>query len=389
MSRRRAVALVARREVTERVRQRSFQVSTALTLLLVAVASVLPGVLGGSDDEPERYRVGADDAASQRVVAAASGQRISVRRVTDRAAADRGLRDETLDAAVLGGRTLLSLDGAPPELESALRAAASRAGSAAALRERGVAPEAIERALSPPPLAERTLEDSGDEQERTLVAFAAALLLYLQLLTYGLWVASGVVEEKASRVVEILLATIRPRELLAGKIAGLGLIGLAQLLLVVAVGVSLALVTGTLELGSSVLGAVGVVLLWFPLGYLLYASLYAAAGALVSRQEDLNSVSGPLTIVIVLAYIVSFQAAEDPGGTLARVAAIVPFTAPIVEPVRIVAGEGSLASSAIAVATTALAALVAVRIGARVYERAVLRTGKPVGLREALSSPAR
>lgn len=392
MSGRGAVALIARREIVERVRQRSFLISTGVTLAIVALVAVLPGVLGGGG--PERYDVGVDGADSEQVVAAAGGaglgeDRVGVREVADRAAAERALREERIDAAVLGGRTLLSLDGAPEALGAALSAGARRAGTAAALRRRGLSSEEIERSLSPTPLAERTLESSDDRDERRFVALATVLLLYLQLLTYGLWVAAGVVEEKASRVVEILLATIRPRQLLAGKIAGLGLIGLAQLLLVVAVGVSLALAAGTVEVESSALSTVGVVLLWFPLGYALYASMYAGAGALVSRQEDLQSSTSPMTVLIIAAYLVSFQAIEDPDGTLARVTAIVPFTAPLVAPVRIVAGEGSLAATAVAVAAVLVTTLLLVSLGARVYERAVLRTGKPVGLREALRLPAR
>lgn len=390
MTARASIALVARREIVERVRQRSFLISTIVTLLIVAAVAVLPGVLSG-DSGPDRYEVAVDGAPSQRVVEAAGlgAQRLEVRRVPGRAAAERALRGEDVDAAVLGGRTLLSLEGAPAALEAALQASARRVGSSARLRTRGLSPEAIEQALSPPPLAQRTLERSGDEDERRIVALATVLLLYLQLLTYGLWVAAGVVEEKSSRVVEILLSTIRPRELLAGKIIGLGLIGLVQLLLVVGVGVGLALAAGTLAVEANALGTIGVVLLWFPLGYALYASMYAAAGALVSRQEDLQNSSGPLTFLIVAAYVISFQAIDDPDGTFARVAAIVPFTAPLVEPVRIVAGEGSVAGAAISVAVVVATVVLLVRLAARIYERAVLRTGKPVALREALRSPPR
>ncbi len=388
MNARRAIALVAQREIVERVRQRSFVISTVVTLVIVALAAVLPGLIGGGG--PERYRVGVVGEGSQPVaqaaVAAATRFEVEIEpeRVAARAAAERALEADELDAAIVGGRTLLSRDSPPDELEQALQAGAQRARSISVLREGGLSPGVIERALSPPALATRTLEEAGAEDERRFVALAAVLLLYIQLLTYGLWVAAGVVEEKASRVVEILLAAIAPRELLAGKVIGLGLVGLAQLLLVVAVGAGLALASGTVEVESSALGTIAVVLLWFPLGYALYASMYAAAGALVSRQEDLQSSSGPLTLIVIAAYLVSFQAIDDPAGGLARIAGLVPFTAPLVQPVRLVTGEGSLGSALAAVAIIALTTLVIVRVAATIYERAVLRTGKPVRLREAL-----
>jgi ABC-2 type transport system permease protein len=388
VSARRAITLVAQREIVERVRQRSFVISTVVTLAIVAAAAVLPGLIGGGG--PERYRVGVVGEASQPVAQAAVvaatrfGVEIAPERVAARPAAERALEADELDAVIVGGRTLLSSDSPPDELEQALQAGAQRAGSVSVLRDRGLSAGAIERALSPPALATRTLEAAGTEDEQRFVALAAVLLLYIQLLTYGLWVAAGVVEEKASRVVEILLAAIAPRELLAGKVIGLGLLGLAQLLLVVAVGAGLALASGTLEVESSALATIGVVLLWFPLGYALYASLYAAAGALVSRQEDLQSSSGPLTLIVIAAYLVSFQAIDDPAGGLARIASLVPFTAPLVQPVRLVTGEGSLVSALAAVAIIAITTLVIVRVAATIYERAVLRTGKPVRLREAL-----
>ena len=206
----------------------------------------------------------------------------------------------------------------------------------------------------------------------------------MQLLTYGLWVATGVVEEKSSRVVEILLSTLSPRALMAGKIVGLGLLGMGQLLLVVAVGIALALATGSLEPNAGDVGPALLVLLWFPLGYALYASLYAATAALVSRQEDLQSATTPLTILILVSFFLSFSALEDPGGTLAKVASLVPFSAPLVMPGRMALGDATPVEVAVAVVLLVATTILLVRVGARVYAGAILRTGKPVKLLEAL-----
>ena len=115
------------------------------------------------------------------------------------------------------------------------------------------------------------------------------LVLFGQLLVYGIWVATGVVEEKTSRVIEVLLATVKPGHLLAGKIIGLGLLGFAQILVVTAVGLGAAAAAGAIELDGDVLTAALLALAWFVLGYAFYACAYACAGALVPRQEELQS----------------------------------------------------------------------------------------------------
>ena len=146
------------------------------------------------------------------------------------------LRDGDVDV-VLAGDAVRS-DGAPDDqLLGLLQAANREVRSTAALRRAGLDEAARRAALAPPPLRVSTLRAVDPQRDRLAgLAFFTVLILYGQLLTYGYWVASGVVEEKASRVVEVLLATVRPRELLAGKVIGLGLLGLGQLLLIAAVG---------------------------------------------------------------------------------------------------------------------------------------------------------
>lgn len=261
-----------------------------------------------------------------------------------------------------------------------------RAGEA--LRSEGVSGDAARRALDPPPLGTRSLEgerDSGDEG----VAFTASLLLYLQLIIYGLAVASGVVEEKSSRVVEVLLASIPPRALLAGKIAGIGLLGLLQLLLTAVVGLGLASASGAIELNVDDAGVLAVVLVWFLLGYLLWACLYAMAGAIVSRQEDLQSSTTVLTLVLVVSYLVAFPALDDPDSTIAVVSSLVPLSSPIIMPVRVAVDAASTVEIVASLAFLVAAIVLLVPLGARIYENAVLRMGKPLKLREAWNASSR
>jgi ABC-2 type transport system permease protein len=200
---------------------------------------------------------------------------------------------------------------------------------------------------------------------------------------FGYWVASGVVEEKASRVVEVVLATIRPSHLLAGKILGLGLLGLLQLLVIGIVGVGAASAVGSLELDGDVLAAAGLALLWFVLGYAFYSCAFACAGAIVPRQEELQSSMTPLTTIILVSFFVAFAVIQDPDGTLATVSSFVPTTAPMTMPPRIALGEVPAWEVAAAVAVTIAATAVLVPLAARIYSGAILRTGSAVKLRDA------
>jgi ABC-2 type transport system permease protein len=172
------------------------------------------------------------------------------------------------DVAVLaGGRALFAAQDADDAVVSAVQA-----GSQAARGGR-----------LPPPLPVVT-EGGASSSDRQGIAFVAGVILYGQLLGYGFWVATGVVEEKSTRVVELLLSAIRPRQLLAGKVIGIGLLGLGQLILIGLCGVLIGSASGQLDVNGDVAAAVGVVMLWFLLGFALYSCAFAVAGALVPRQ---------------------------------------------------------------------------------------------------------
>ena len=384
MTGRGAALLVARREFGERIRQRSFQISTAVTLLIVAAVGVLAGVLG--TDDPKTYEVGAQGPERVAIVDAArvAGPRFDVRveprRFADAAEARAAVRDEEVDVAVVRN-SLVAREDPPDELAQALQASARQVRSEALLREQGLGAGEARRALAPPPLAVRTLEE--DDEDRSGIAFTASLILYLQLIVYGLAVATGVVEEKASRVVEVLLATISPRPLLAGKIAGIGLLGLLQLLSVGVVGLAAAAASGAIDLSGADAGALAVTLVWFLFGYALWATLYAIAGVIVSRQEDLQSSSTPLTMLLVVSYLVVFPVLDDPSSTLAVVASLVPLCSPIVMPARVVLGDAGAIEMVASLGLLTMSVLLLLALGARIYEGAILRMGRPLKLAEA------
>lgn len=387
MTARRATFLVARRELGERIRSRGWRISTVVVVTLVAIAGVLAGVLGG--DDTTRYDVGAQGARgvaiaqAGRAAAPRFDARLDVRRFRTPDAARAAVRDESVDAAVVGG-ALLSRDAPPDELEQALQSGARTVRAGAILRAEGVPAAEARRALDPPALRVETLDADPDDSERAGVAFAAALILYGLLIVYGLAVATAVVEEKASRVVEVLLATISPRPLLAGKVIGIGLLGLVQLSLAAVVGLAAAAASGAIELDGDSAATLGVTVIWFLFGYALYACLYAMAGVVVSRQEDLQNSSTVLTIVLVISYLLAFPAIDDPSGTLAVVASLVPLSSPMIMPVRVALGEAGAVEIAASLGLLAASVLLLVPFGARIYEGAVLRMGKPLRLVEAL-----
>lgn len=384
--RRSAVRLVARRELTERVRERSFLVGTCVSIAIIALVVVLPPLLGL--DEQDRYVVGAvggeaaQVAETARAGAEAFDAEISVRRVGPDGA-DTELRDGDLDVVLTDG-VLRSREKPDDKLVGMLQAADREVRSGAALREAGLSEEEVRAALSPEPLRVSTIEPVDDRRDSLGgLAFFTILILYGQLLTYGYWVASGVVEEKASRVVEILLSTIRPRELLAGKVIGLGLLGLAQLLLVAAVGLLVATATGAVDVDSDLLIAVGLSLLWFVLGYAFFACAFACAGALVPRLEELQASATPLTLTIMISLFIAFAVNSDPEGTLAHVSAFIPFTAPMTLPPRILVGAAPWYEIVGGALVTLAAAAALIPLAARIYSGAVLRTGSAIKLRDA------
>ena len=253
-----------------------------------------------------------------------------------------------------------------------------------ALRRADLSAQQRQAALAPPPLQVSTVKPVDPQRDRRGgLAFFAAMLLYGQLIGYGFCVAMGVVEEKSSRVVEVLLSAIRARHLLAGKVIGLGLLGLGQLLTVVTLGLVAATAVGAVEVDGDVIAAAALALVWFVVGYAFYACLFACAGALVPRQEELQSVTTPLTLVLLISFFISFAVLNDPDGTLAHVTAFIPMTAPIVMPARIALGEAPAGEVIAAIVVTLGAAAALIPLAGRIYSGAVLRTGSAVKLREA------
>jgi len=390
---RRAVMLIIRRELSERTRQKSFLISTGVTLLIVLAIAVLPGLLG--DDGPKTYDIGVVGAGGAPLAEAlprvdlGSDVRVTTRTLADRAEAERLVEDGTLDAAVDGDAVVVDeeLGG---ELEALVQLANRDVRAQQALVAAGVSGDQARAITDPPPLRTVALDPPDRERDdrRTLVTFGV-FFVFGQIFGYGFAVASSVVEEKASRVVELLLAKIRPRELLTGKIIGVGALGFGQLVLFMAVGLAAATASGSIDLPPGTAGAAVLVLGWFLLGFILYSALFAMAGAVASRVEELQNTSSPITFLIMAGYIGTVAAAGDPGGAVARVTSFFPFWAPLVMPIRMAAGEATAGEVVIVTALVLVTAVVVVRLAARIYAGGALRTRGRIKLREAMSDSAR
>lgn len=386
--------LVTRREIVERARSKAFIFSAAFTVLLLLAVTGLPAFLEG---RTATYELGIVGEGNQQIVDAAlelgnadeddGGVEIAVTEFDSVSGAETALDEGTIEVALVDGTELITPAGTGAggsDLEGFLQ----RAG--AAVRLDAASGEVVRAAevLTEDALEVRSLGnlDTEGTDARLLVAFGGLVLMYMAILSYGSWTLAGVTEEKTNRVVEVLLATVQPWQLLAGKIIGIGLLGLGQFVLTIGLALLAIRVTGAFELPAIPVATLPMLIIWFILGFALYAVAMGAAGALVSRMEDAQSVATPFTIMSVAGFFVSFQVVEDPSGILARVASLFPPTAPFAAPVRAAFEAMPWWEMTIAIALTAASIVGLVRLGGRVYSGGLLHFGTKIKWRDAFRS---
>jgi ABC-2 type transport system permease protein len=396
VTRTRTILLVAGREVRQRLRSKAFVGVTLVLALLGVVAAVVPAILDARGDDPSAAPqdppivgvVGDLPAPAQAAVAATLGA-LERERLADETAARDALAAERIDLALLDGGARVLVPGAagplgpsaPPDLAAAL-------GLARALQDAGLDGEAAGDLITAPPAdVEVVLTGTGVDPAtgaaRFAVAYAGALFLYFVLIFFANLIVTGVIEEKGSRVVEVLLPAVPARDLMAGKVLGLGAVGTMQAVTIVVPGlVALLLVRGT-ELPPSLGVALTAVIVAFVLGYALYAGVTAGLAALVSRVEDSQVALFPLYTILVGAFLLSFPVLNAPDTTLARVVTFVPFTAPFVVPARIALVDLPLWQAGLAAVGVVVTAVLLTGLAARLFEGSILRSGARVRLRSA------
>jgi ABC-2 type transport system permease protein len=386
MSGRRVIWEVARRELVERSRSRAFRISIVLLLVLAVGGAIAAARVEQGTPTDDVGLVGARAAAmapALRVEARSAGRRVHLHRLDTVAAATRAVRDGRLDVALVDGSRLIVRRSRTGPAVNVVQDAVAAERTFTRFRTLGLSQTQALEALAPRPLPIDALERATPDADQAVLA-VGALALFAALVGFGSAVATSVTEEKSSRVVELLLTSMSPRHLLTGKVAGIGLLGMAQLTVTGAAALAAGQLAGGAGLPSGATGTVVLVVLWFLLGYAFYSVAYAATGALVSRQEDLAAASAPITWLLIGSFWLSLMALDfgrNPNGTLAQILAFVPPTAPMIVPTRVVAGDMGMIELSAAVALELLGTVGLILLAARVYERAILRIGAPVRLR--------
>jgi ABC-2 type transport system permease protein len=385
MSARRAVWEVARRELVERSRSRVLRVSLVLLLILSVGGAVAAARLSSRTPTDDVGLVGPRSLVlgpAIRLQAKAAGRRVHLHPLTNATAAARAVRGGSIDVALLdASRILVKTSNSQPAVRVVQDAVAAQ-GVFDRLRSSGLTQAQALGVLAPRALPVNALVPRPRNYDRNKALIVVGLsALFLVLLFFGQAVAQGVTEEKSSRVVELLLTTLSPRRLLTGKILGVGLLGLALLFIPAAAALAAGSLAGGAGLPSAAPEAIALILLWFVLGYMFYSVAFAAVGALVSRQEDLNTAILPVTAVLTGAFYLAFFAVNsNPNGTVARVAAFLPPLSPMVVPARMVLGDMNGIGLVTSVMLEVLAIGGMIALAARAYERAILRIGAPVKL---------
>ena len=350
--------LVAQREISTRLRSKAFVISTAILLAMTLAAVLIAGFTSSSGDEPERTSIAVEAEAA---AAAPFDEVFEVTEVPDRAAAEKLVESEDVEAAVLAGGegevalTVLAADEAPTELIQFL-------------------------SVSP---AVELLDDSGGfDFMAYIIAISFGIIFMSSAITFGSTIAQSVVEEKQTRIVEILLASVSSRALLAGKIIGNSILALGTVVAIIAVASVGMLATGQ----DLLLGELGTSLIWFGIlfafGFVLLATLYASTAALVSRQEDVGSVTSPVMILVMIPYVMIIMFFDNP--EVLNIMSYVPFSAPVGMPMRLYLGEALWWEPILSLGILLVTIVVFIWIGSRIYRNSVLRTGARVSLKDAI-----
>ncbi len=388
MSKMRGLMLVAGREIRVRGLSKANVISTVVTVLIVGVLAALPSIIGGDDGPTEIGVAGANAAAVEAQLDAIGDFEVTAYGSVDEAR--EAVTDGDVEAAVADG-SLYSDDGVGTELQALLESAWQAAGVQTGLADAGLSDEQIQQALSVPPLESVSLSDESGVVSPLdyFTGLIISVIMFMMLMTPVQYIAMGVVEEKSSRIVEILLTSLKPWQLLGGKVIGLGVISLVNLVAMVAVGLGVAAGTGMLDslpegTASAALSSIG----WWLIAFVLFGTLAGGAGSLVSRQEDSGSVLTPLIMALTVSYVGAIFLLNAPTSTFAKILSIVPPFSGIAMPTRMAITDVPLWEIALALALLAVAAVASLALGATLYKRSVLYTGSRLKLGDALKRAA-
>jgi ABC-2 type transport system permease protein len=397
---------IIRREFLERVRRRWFWISALLGPVFFAAVFVLPVALASSGGSKRIVVVdGTTSDFGARVTATLDSGPVfaAVRvapgpRVMDSLVAEVGARrlDGILvltDSVIVTGaaeyrasnvsslRDVAELEGTLTSLVAAVR-----------LERAGIDPEVLREAraglhLRTAKIAGATTTGESSAQSFSL-AYLMGLILYTVILVYGVNVKSSVLEEKTTRIVEVLVSSVRPFSLLAGKILGVGAVSLLQLAIWGVAGRGLARwgagfeSSGPLAIPHVSAATAVVFLAYFIGGFLLYSAMFAAVGAMSSTEQEAQQAQQPIALVLVGSVLSMFALLNEPNSTLAVTLSLLPFSSPIAMPVRWAAGDLPPLELAASLSLLVAGIVIVTWIAARIYRVGILMTGKRPGIRE-------
>ena len=376
------VGLVAAREMRERFRGRIFRVGTLLVLAGVAAAIVIPTLDKGSSQPQTVGLVGTFSAPLRAiVVSSAKSAGTTVRFVSvNQETAYADLRSGRLDLAIVSGQELvvnkpIASTDTSTTAELVL-AVAKQLGVAEAVEAAHLTPPQSSELASAGALPVRSLQRGAVKGATHTTSLIGLILIFVMLTQYNTWTLIGVLEEKSSRVIEVLLATVRPIQLLTGKVLGIGLVVFAQGSLIVVFALVLAKSVGSDLLHGTAPVVLVSTLVWLLLGYGFYCWVYAAAGSLAQRQDQVQSLAFPLSLPIIFGYIMALTAVGSGSpSTLFKVLAYLPPTAPFAMPVLVGLGAVTWWEFTGSALISVICTVGVARLATSIYRRAILRTG--------------
>lgn len=372
--------IVARREIMAKLTQKGFWISTAIVVLLLIVAFVATVFFASSQDDMTIAVT--DDAGAQVVAIAADSSGRDIRAST--------MAESDIEPAVESGDVAAGLLRTADGWELVVDSIETSVGDVQqAVSTYMIRTNASDLGIDPAALQEGATVEvrlTGEQLEQDaaialLTGLVFSVLFFMSALTYGLQIAQSVVEEKESRIVEILSAAVPARHLLIGKVLGNTMMAMGQLLIFLIVGVIGISVTEFGEFLPLLAPNIGWFVVFFLVGFAALSCLWAAAGAMATRVQDINNTTMPLTIILMGVYFAGFFAR----GGVAEILSYVPIVSSVVMPQRLLAGDSTWIDAGIALILCLAFMGVAIWIGERIYRRGLLKTSGILSIKEAFS----
>ncbi|MGC5628603.1 ABC transporter permease [Georgenia sp. Z1344] len=396
-----AVGLVIKRELRTRLLAKSSIISMIVMLVVILAAGVGYKIWDSSQGEDTGTVVAVEESAASLVpylqtTSSTQDVPLDIQETADGTFAEELERDEDPAEIVVSrdgdALTVHARTDPDQQLLGTIAGAAQTEALSTQITELGGDPAEVQGAIASSTPQVEILEgaatgfNSPDFDGQAYAAGIATISLMLfAILTAGATVATGVVEEKTSRVVEVLLATIKPTQLLTGKVLGIGLYTLVYMVVIVGGMIGALAIAGLLPSLSIPIGTVTVwAFVWFLVGFGIWTVVFGGFAALVSRQEEIGSVTTPLMFAqFVPFYVAMYLVPNQPDSLLTQILGYIPFLSPFIMPMRQGFGASTV-EALIAVAIAAATIPFLIWIAGRVYRRGILHTGGRLKLSEAL-----